>query len=265
MAYKSFTRWLAENTDIFGFETEFDPTDTDPLPPKLKDLPVDRFNIEELTNNLARFDLGVKKPYVKFAGEVRWGEGTGAMRVVIGSRMNLLIERQGPDLEGNPLWFTQKVYQINRAGFGGYEEHVLQDILTELKRIDEQPLPSAQNEYETLENLVTSIANAYKRTAKAIFLHEGVRKVDENNYIIRLGMRGQGVEHQDQRRVLENQTHINFTPNTGVIRIFNYNLESPTGNAPHWRIMPKDIDFKFAPTQSRDDIIEALATFIHWY
>jgi len=265
MAYKSFTSWLTENTDIFGFEAEQTSDDFDPIPAKLRDDPVDTFNIEELSKNLARFDLGVKKPAIKFAGEVRWGEGPGAMRVVTGSRLNLLIEKQGTDLEGRPLWYTHKVYQINRAGYGGYEDIVLQDLLKELKRIDELPLPSAQHDYNTLENLVASIANIYKRTAKVIFLHEGIRKIDDNNYIIRLGLRGSGVEHQDQRRVLENQTHINFMPNTGVIRIFNYNIESPTGNAPHWRIMPKDIDFHFAPTQPRDDIIEALATFIHWY
>jgi hypothetical protein len=265
MAYKSFTHWLTENTDIFGFEAEGDPSDYDPLPPKLRDLPVDSFDIDELTRNLACYDLGVKKPTIKFVGEVRWGDGPGSMRVAIGSRLNLLIEKKGTDLEGNDIWYTHKVYQINRAGYGGYETHVLQDLLSELKRIDELPLPSAQHEYKTLENLVTSIANVYRRTAKVIFLHEGIRKLDDNNYIIRLGVRGSGVEHQDQRRVLENQTYINFTPRSGVIRIFNYNIESPTGNAPQWKIMPKDIDFNFATSQSRDEIIEALATFIHWY
>ena len=91
MAYKSFTHWLTENTDIFGFETEGSPTDYDPLPPKLRDLPVDTFDIEELTRNLARHDLGVKKPIIKFVGEVCWGDGPGAVRVATGSRLKLLI------------------------------------------------------------------------------------------------------------------------------------------------------------------------------
>jgi len=264
MSYESFNRWL-ESRDIFGFDREEQHSGIEPLPAKLRDDPVDPVNIEEVIKGLARYQIGNKQAYVPFVGEVRWGTETGALRVATGSRMKLVLERLGKDLEGNSRWFAEKIYQINRAGYGGHEETIIQDVLTELKRIDERPMPSAVNEFKELENLVAALANNYKRTAKNIFLYEGVTKVDDENYIIRMSVRGHGVEHQDHKRVLENQTFVNFTPEQGVIRIFNYNIESSVGNAPHWRLTPSDVDWYFTPTQSKDEILEALATHMHWY
>jgi len=265
MAYKTFGHWLRENADIFGFDAGDRRHEIQPMPPKLKDEPVDRVNIEEVVKGLARYTVGEKQPHIAFVGEVRWGWGTGSIRVATGSRMKLVIERLGHDLEGNSRWFTEKIYQINRAGFGGHEESIIHDVLGEVKKIDERPMPSPNHEYDGLENFVSALANSYKRTARDIFLYEGIKKVDDENYIIRMAVRGSGVEHQDQRRVLENQTFVNFSPSRGVLRIFNYNVESPVGNAPQWRLMPSDVDWYFTPNQSRDEILEALSTHMHWY
>jgi len=133
------------------------------------------------------------------------------------------------------------------------------------KKIDTTPLEYAKEKYDELDNLVSSMVSSLKRTARDYFIFEGVRKLNDKNFIIRFGVRGSGVEAPDQRRVLENQTHIVFNEETGVLRLFNFNIETDTGKAAKWEIMPNDSDFYFAPSQSRDEIIETIADTLHWY
>ena len=258
----SFRRWLLnEKRDIFGFDKDIAPTLYDPL----KDEPLKPFNIEEAMEYLARFPLGAKSPKFKFINEVWWGDGPGALRVTMNTRLNVIIERQGIDLQGQPRWFAVRVFQIDRSGYGGNEIKVANEIIEQIKYLDQQSQPSPSESYEDLENLVVAMAGIIRRTARPIFIFEGIRKVDETNYIIRLGLRGHGVEAPHQRRVLENQTHIIFSKETGIIRVFNHNIEADVGGSQSWRLMEADTDWYFAPNQSRDEIIETMANTMHWY
>ena len=262
MAFKTYTNWLIteKKKDIFGFEKHKrkDPEKKNP------GLPVKRLNLEILTNYMANHKVGIKKGRVKFVNEAHWGFGTGSMRTWIGTGMNVMIDKQCVDLLGNPRWITKRIYQINQEGMGGHEEAIANELLEQMELIDKQPLDSPKNDFEHLENLVATMATTMQRTAREIFVYEGIKKVDDSTYIIRFGVRGHGIEAPDQKRIEENQTIIHYDKKAGIIRLMNYNIESPIGQ--HlWEHMPTDTDLYFMPTQDRDEIIETIANTMHWY
>jgi hypothetical protein len=257
-----FRHWLLdEGRDIFGFSKDFDPVLYDPR----KDEPMRPYNIEETMQYLATNDLDTKSARMKFMNEVRWGDGPGSIRVGMNTRLSVIIERQSRDLLGDPRWFTVRMFQVDRTGYGGNEVRVANEILDQVKWLDKQPLPSASESYDDFENLVVAMGGAIRRTARPCFIYEGIRKVNDTNYIIRLGLRGHGVEAPHQRRVFENHTHVIFSKETGTIRVFNHNIESPVGGSQSWGLMEADTDWNFAPNQARDEIIEAVANTMHWY
>lgn len=262
MGYKSFSKWLiTEKRDIFGFEKDHQISKKNVR----DELPIKQFNIEVLMNYLSKFDVNDKQPDVKFINELHWGSGPGALRCWFGTGLNVIIERQSTDLQGQPRWFCHRVYQIDQTGYGGNEESVGQEILEVVKEIDKKPMETPRHYYEEMENLVVAMTNKMKRAARDIFIYEGIRKLDSNQYIIRFSLRGGGVETLSQKRVLENQTYVTFSPDTGMIRVFNFNLESPVGVAAKWEIKENDTDWFFAPNQSRDEIAETISNVMHWY
>lgn len=257
----NFKTWF-EGRDIFGFDNE----PQEPNRKVIHDDPVHRFDIELFTSYLAEMTLEGKESFIKFANEVHWGRGPGAIRVWTGTGLSVAVEQLNMDLQGNPTWLMKKFYQINREGFGGYEETVASELFEQIKKINETgALERPDNAYKDLENLVVSMANKIRRTAKPYFIFEGVRKVNDNNYIIKLGLTGHGVETQDQQRVIENLTDVSYDPRTGKIRVINANVENHCGRNVKWEIMPSDEDFYFFPTQSRDEIIEACSVILRWY
>lgn len=258
---RKFSDWLIEESkDIFGFEKDMRPVKKNPLDIQ----PVDSFDIEQITNTLARYPVGQLQPEVQFVNEVTWGEGSGSLRVLINNWLNVIIERKVPDLEGRGMWIAKKVYQLNHNQMGGTEESVAHEILKEVENIYKSKPNSANSQYEDLENLVVNIASLIKRNADDIFIFQGIRRINENNYIIRLGVRGQGVQRKGQKRVEENHTQVSFDKSSGLIRMTNYNIESPLGEH-KWAVTQKDIDWYFTPNQSRDEIAQTISTTLHWY
>lgn len=262
MAYISFKKWLLrEFRDVFGFDKDIVPKYDKS---KKSEKPVNRFDIESVINYLEMHKLGYKEPNIKYVNEIHWGEGPGAIRLWIGTGLNVMLEKQAVDLTGTPRWITKKVYQIDQAGYGGYEDAVANELIEKLEKIDESPPDSPKHDYNELESLVSNIAGSLRRCSRPIFIFEGVRKLDDNSYIVRLGVRGQGNDAQDQQRVEENQTFITYDSETGLIRMTNYNIESPK-KSHSWGIMPVDTDWYFCPTQSREEITETIANTMHWY
>jgi hypothetical protein len=100
---------------------------------------------------------------------------------------------------------------------------------------------------------------------KDVFLPCGIKKLHEYAYLISLNVRGHGVEAPDQRRIEQNQTAVTYDPDQGTIRIFNYNIESPTGGPHQWSLMENDLDIYFFPSQSRDEIADCLMVHFKYY
>lgn len=256
-----FSDWLVkESKDIFGFERELRPEKKDPRDTQ----PINAFDIEKIIENLARHNIGPLQPEIKFVNEIVWGNESGAIRVSINSWLNVVLERKTTDLAGRGMWIAKKVYQLNHNQFGGAESQVSQEILQEVENVYKAVPDSANREYKELQNLVIAITGMMKRNAHDIFVFQGIRRINENNYIIRFGLRGHGVQRKGQKRVEENHTQVTFDQNSGLIRLTNYNIESPLGEH-KWAVTQKDVDWYFAPNQNKSEIAQTISTTMHWY
>jgi hypothetical protein len=255
-----FKNWL-ENTDIFGFEKDI----TKQKDQKLSDTPIKRFDLEKMMECLAERNLNGKIAKSLFINQIQWGEGVGAVKIWSGTGLQIGIERLGINLESRPVWVMKKFFQVNRAGYGGHEDKVAKELFEYIESIDRQPIDSPKKEYNDLEKLVVNTANKLRRSANDIFIYEGIKKVSPNNYIIKMELRGHGVERRHQQRVIQNVTDMSYNPQTGVIRLINANVENHVGGSVDWTIMPSDMDWNFFPTQSGDEIADTITTNIKWY
>jgi len=258
---RNFTTWL-ESKDIFGFEKDFQKKEQDKK--TIKETPVEVFSVEKMMNYLLEMKLPGKNPSMRFTNQIQWGENVGAVRVKMGTTLQMHIDKLSTDLEGNPTWVTKKFYQINRGGYGGYEKSVGQELFGEIQKIDKKQLDAPKNEYKELPNLVIGIASQLRRLAHDIFVFEGIKRVNDKNFIIKLGLRGGGVEARDHQKVLQNLTDVSFNEKTGKIRVMNYCVKSKVGKD-EWNLFPADQDWYFMPTQDKNEIVDVVNTNLKWY
>ena len=258
---RSFKNWcITEGKDIFGFDKDIRPEKKD-----MTDVnPIDFFDIEKITHNLAMHNVGELLPEVQFVSEVTWGDGNGSMRVRINTWLNVIIERKTIDLTGKEQWIAKKIYQLNHKQYGGMEDAVAHEILQEVENVYKRRLDSPSKEYKEFQTLVSSVASAIRRNAHDIFIFNGIKRINENNYIIRLALRGHGVQRKGQKRVEENHTQMTYDQEAGLIRLTNYNIESSLAQH-EWAVTQSDIDWYFAPTQEKEEIAQTISTTLHWY
>lgn len=258
----NFTTWFNESKDIFGFEKKRLPKpEKDP-----DDKPIKSFNTEYLSNYLSHHSINGKKPQVKFINRIYWGEGTGSLRTKVNVKFNVVLEKLNYDLQGTHVWYAKKAYQINRDEFSDKEEQVGDKIIEQLKKIDFEKIDSPKTEYKDFRNLVTRITQKMQKSAPEIFYYLSTRKVDDYQYIIRFGVRGHGlVDVTSGMRIEENQTNVVFYPERGMIRVTNYNINSPVGGPHSWELSPVDMDLNFFPTQRKEEVAEVIATSFRWY
>jgi len=258
LSFRKFT----EATDIFGFDakrSEEDPSE------KEETKPINQFNLELMMNFLSKKSIGLHEGEVKYVNEIQWGHQPGSVKLKVDTGYTFYVKRLGVDLEGNETWATKRMFQLNRHGYGGLEDSVAQEIFEHLERYYNARLDTPDGDYEDLENLVVHISNKLKRTSKSIFLYEGIKKVDDDNYIIIFAIHGHGVEAPGHMRVEENLTNVIYSPDKGIIHIVNYNVESPVGGPHSWSLTPLDLQVSFFPSQSREEISEAVSVHFKFY
>jgi len=257
-----FKNWF-EATDIFGFQ---DSREKEDISDGLLSRPIQGFNVTLMMDFLANKRVGLFNAHAPFSNEMRWGSEPGSsVKLEVDTGLTFYIKKLATDLEGEQRWVTKKMFQLNRQGYGGHEDSVAGEIHEYLQSTLDEPMDSGNRDYNDLENLVLHLANKIRRTAKEIFLYDGVKKLDENNYLIVLTVRGQGVEAPDQQRVEQNLTQITYDREGGSIRVQNYNVESPVGGSRSWSLSPKDVDLYFLPSQSREEISEVVAVHFKYY
>lgn len=255
LTFKKFV----EATDIFGFDA---PRKEDH---KKDDGPINQFNIELMMDILSKKKIGNFKPEMPFINEIRWGDTPGAVKLDIDTGYTFYVKKLGVDKQGVRRWASKQMFQLNRQGYGGLEDMVAQEIHDHLIRAYESALDSPVSDYDDLENLTLRIYDKAKKVAKSIFIPEGIRKLNDNAYIIKMGVGGQGVEAPGHKRVEQNQLLVSYDPTAGTIRINNYNIESAVGGPHSWEIQPSDLDIYCFPTQSRDEISELCAVHYKYY
>lgn len=259
---RSFRKFV-EATDIFGFEPKKGEEDSDD---DMLSRPINQFDLGLMMEYLSKKSiLGFIKPKSSFYNEIQWGEEPGAIKLEVDTGLTFYIKKFNHDLMGTPRWITKRMFQLNRHGYGGLEDSVAQEIFEHISKYYKMPMEGPKKDYDELENLVIHLANKVKRVAKEIFVYDGIKKLNENNYIIALGMRGHGVETQDQQRVEQNHIQVAFDEESGTLRVTNFNIESPVGKDHKWEILPVDVDLYFFPTQDREEISECLAVHMKYY
>lgn len=261
MARTTFKEFV-ESKNIFGFEEE---------KPKEKPLdsfsmnPIKRFDVELMLDYLSNKKIGAFTPHTYFNNEMYWGHQPGAIKLEVDTGYTFYIKKLGTDKQGNPRWITKRAFQLNRNGYGGSEDMVAQEIYEQIAKYTEGGIEAPPEEYKDLNVLVNHIYNKLKRTSKEIFFPEGVKKLNDNAYIIAFGVRGQGLEARSQQRVEQNQTLVAYDQEQGTIRITNYNLQSPTGRGHEFKINQNDLDLYFFPSQDKDEISETIAVHMKYY
>lgn len=253
-----------EATDIFGFSPKNQPESEPKIDPFFSN-PIRQFNIELMMDFLSKKSLGIISPHTTYINEIIWGNQPGAIKLEVDTGYTFFIKKLGIDRQGSPRWLTKKMFQLNRQGYGGTEDIVAQEIFEQLEKIASANIESPKNDYNDLQNLVDHIYKKTIKNSKSIFIPEGVRKLSDDAYIIKFGVRGHGVEAKGHQRVEQNQTMISYDRDTGTIRVTNYNIESPVGKRHSWKVKPNDLDIYFFPTQDRDEISETVAVHMKYY
>jgi hypothetical protein len=249
-----------EATDIFGFEDK-----TVPDQPETPETPVNTFSVGTMMDYLSKWKIGAKTPHVKFMNEIRWGQNFGAVRLVVSPKMAFMVQKLGKDLEGQDAWITKKRFQLNRTGYGGFEEAVASEIFDVIKELSEGGVDSAKKEVERLDRLTERISMKMQKVAQNKFIYEGIKKISDNEYQIVFAVNSYGLEAPSQRRVEQHITQVKFDPEVGLIKCSDFKIESPTGGPHEWRIMPADLEVNFSPAQDREEIEEVIAVHFKYF
>lgn len=257
-----FKFFVEDALDIFGMEREKEEPLTDD---DLDNKPLRAFDTELMMRYLARHRIGVNEARVPFFNEIRWGFGHGAIKLEVNPRMLFLIQREARDIEGSRRWITKKAFQLNRRGYGSYEESVAEEIYSNIKTIAESGLEGPNPKWDGLSSLADHMATKLRGSAQPKFLFRGIKKVSDENYQVVFEVGGQGVEAPNHRRVEQNVTDLSYDKNCGTVRIRNYNVESRVGRDHSWSPMPSFLDCWFFPSQDRSEICECFQVLLKYY
>lgn len=264
MPHRDFKTWLlSEKADIYGFEgnqRKIDPLVTNELPiiPVVSD---------KLMEELCRHDLGVKKAKWDWNNLVEWGRGeTGDLHVELSplGSYKAVVRRKINDLEGTPIWICKAIHPIGETGRDTNEQAMADQLMEEIQKFDDQMVEMPVHEYDDMPRLVETLARKVIKATPKFMRFGGVMKNEKNHYTIILNPNGYGAEAPGSRRVEEFLIEMVFYPVAGVIRSWAYDVSSPMKNH-RWDIEPSEWDEKFCPTQSIDEITDAIANAFYTY
>jgi len=241
--------------DIFGFE-------------KLKRikkakkesvLPIEPIEIEVIMKELVELPLGTKRGLWDWHDKVSWGNesASGSMLIdltPIGS-FKAFIRKNIIDAEGNNTWICKNVYDFN--------EHKEKNptaismlLYEELTKAD-LDFDSAHHEFDHLEKYALKIAGRMKLMHPEIMVFNTLKKMNDHYYLTTFNYRGHGMEAPNTRRVEQFHVHFYFDKKRGLIRSWGNEVSSPT-NQHLWQVQPSEWDEYFAPSQTLEEISDAI-------
>lgn len=265
----TFRDWLVrEGRDIFGFERR---SHREAPVKKACDKPITDISSDIVAEMIMSRDVDGVKPVSEFSNQIRWGEGTGAVKMVVtplGSYKSI-IRRMQPDLEGHDVWVCKKVlpYKEILEANQVVDEDLAWLILGQVEAVRRQDIEAPSHDYSGLGSLIRKAARTLQRRdiQPEIFLYRGIREVKQGlNYLIVFEVRGQGVEAPGSSRVEQFLVDISYNPSTGMIRSFGHDVQSPTrGHV--WYPQPSEWDEYFSSGQKEDEIVECMAAALYTY
>jgi hypothetical protein len=266
----SFREWLIrESGDIFGIQRKIKSHGKGKNPEP--DGPVIDIHSDVIVEFMMRQKMNGVEPISEFCNQIRWGENTGAMQMVISplGSYKSIIRRLQPDLKGNNVWACKKIlpYKEILDASVRLDEKLASGILSEIERIGKGTVEAPSHDYDGLERLVTRLSRAVRRKGviPEIFVYRGVRRVKEDeHYIVAFELAGQGVEAPGSARVEQFHIEMAYDPSTGMIRIFGHDVQSPTkGHV--WYPMPSEWDERFSSGQGDHEIIDCITAALSTY
>jgi hypothetical protein len=261
-SFKSFMEWAD-----FGFER----SKKKPLLVR-NEAPSRPVNIEAVMNEIKFRPLGIKRPTKQFFSEVQWGDGPGAVKMMITppGGTKAIFRKLGADLQGNPLWITKKVWPIGEKYDYNKEMTLVADLLNMLSEVDQGGYDAPSSDYEDLENLVIRMSSKIRLDMPDWFVFEGIRKLEDDRYIIRFGCRGQGQGRMNapsgrtSGKLFEFIVDITYHPVEGFIKIMGGDVNS-TRTREEWSLGQSQFIEYFTPIQKIDEIINAVTSLVASY
>ena len=255
-----FKEWLmTEWKDIFGLDRVQDykrTLITDNAPP------IKVIKMAEVMTRLGERLLGPKKVYQKNISELQWGESDGAMKAVLGPYgfIKIILRKMTHDLEGNPRWICEKVIPVPEK-YVDKEPTLIEEIYQELVAIDQKMISSPKNEYD-LEKLASKVSYKAQMNMPIWFIYEGIRKLNDNNYLIYFSCKGQGAgKLQILNRLVEYIIDLSYDNKTGLIKSVGRAIETKL-RGHNWQLGAADWIEYFTPTQTTELITENIVTLL---
>jgi len=255
----------------FGFDEEPKRKDFERRSPNHGDptrcqvMPIQNLDLDYTTELMSRQMIGEKVARRPFMDKVVWGNDVGAVRLNIGTKTEMMVDKLCTDLQGVPVWVTKRMVQLERQDCADQEMVIADEIMQEIKDVDQSPLDSPTNQFDKFERLVTAIAYKAGTVANDPLFIDGITKLNDNRYIIVFGVRGAGTGNTDQSRVNQVMIDMSFDQETGVIKMIEGNVESAHKKGMEWNLVPSDFILNFMPSQPQDEIVDICASVIKFF
>ena len=247
--------------DIFGYERASKRDETRPNSMYAKTL-----NTEIVMSELSRLPVHNKEPMVEWHDTIAWGSGMpGTLKLVVSplGSLKATIRKLVVDEEGQNTWVCKKVYPLNLRE-GRTEQDWVGVFHDDLKKIAMEGQDGGAKNFPRLDRFMINLGGKIKQNAPLIFVFEGIRRSDEDNYIIYMSYRGQGVQRRDQRRCEQFNVSVGFCKTRGLLHIWGYDVSSPM-RGHKWEVRPAEWNEYFTPSQGEKDIIESVINLVRTY
>jgi hypothetical protein len=265
----TFKEWMTKTADeMFGFDNKRGINNN-----RIRDTSEEVFSpirYDKLVKELVHLGpINTKEPRRTFHDHIEWGDQPGAWTVDISPEGSLraTLRKLSTDLEGNPQWVCKKVVPLQGQEFveSTYKEvNIANTIHSELLVLDNEGIDSPKDYYPNFERLVIRLSDATRRDHPPIFVHEGIKKLNEHNYIVYHSYRGHGVELPSALRCEQFDINISFPTNQGIIRCWGNEIISRTRQH-EWRQRVPRWDEVFMPTQEQADICDCVVKLFSTY
>ncbi len=251
----SFSTFLEHDAvrKMFGFPEPKPPLALDP-----EGGPIKMFGREKLMSELAHYRVGPTTG-VKLLGEVRWGEGSGAVRVRLSPNYLVMVERLTDDLNGNSVWVCKRTAKVKVGEFSGEEPTVAVDIAKQVSEVADTAIDAAQSAFK-MDPLIKRLVEKVKRLSGP-FIYERTNRSGPDWYTILFGTIDSGVGQ------LVRQTRAGTTPagllevafmrNRGVVKGI-FTTIGVSGTSGQWQLQVPYFTGEFVPTQPLEEIASIL-------
>lgn len=260
MRMTKFREWLAGDLQL---REPFQPG------PPAPGMPIDNFDLEDLSDALARRHLPSGPPDCPFVGEVRWGYGPGAVRVRVNSKWHCLVERLVAGLDGGPHWVLRRLFRVNTTDFRRREEVVADAVFDVVREVAAGPMDAPADSPPDLVRLAEALADEVQRKAGKVWNYLSAKRNGPHDIAVRFGIVGGGrglVAHgaASAAMVEAAEVRVMFDPAAGFVRVLHTNIVVE-GKGGDWAVQPASFDALFPPATRVRDIAEAVVTSMKFF